>query len=198
MKRAALLVDYYQEKHIYSPKAIKSQLLQVNENPAAGAGIVDVGKMDETQVEAQGKHRGEKNMKAAAQHGIEAIFAETEVELFEFTADSQKRIRRESAEFGPEFDSRAQAVQSRFTDPVTFEFQLDHGSDGPETGREAIAEAGRLVDGTGDQSGIQGRGIQGQEQAAAQENNFLNHWICWLFEKAASRNNQFPPPASYC
>jgi len=59
-------------------------------------------------------------MKAAAQHGIEVVFAETEVELFEFAARTQKHVRGETPEFGPEFDSRAQAIQPRLLDPVAF------------------------------------------------------------------------------
>ena len=113
----------------------------MNEKPAADPGPVDVGKMEQAHVEAQGKHRGEKNMKAAAHHGIEAVFAEVEVELFKFAAGSQDGIGSEDPEFGPEFDGRAQIVQSELPDLVTLEFKLEHGYDGPGPGREAIAEA---------------------------------------------------------
>jgi hypothetical protein len=56
VKKAAFLLDSCREKLIYSAKAMKSQLLQVNEKPAADTGPVNVGKMEEAQVEAQGKH----------------------------------------------------------------------------------------------------------------------------------------------
>ena len=149
-------MNFYQEKYIYSLKALKSQLLQVNENPAADAGVVDIGKMEETQVETQGEHGGEKYVKAAAYHGVEVVFTEAEVELCEFAASSQKSIGREPSEFGPEFDGRTQAVQPRLFDPVPLEFKLEHGHDGAGTGRQAIAKAGRLADGAGDQSRVQG------------------------------------------
>ena len=84
----------------------------MNENTAADPGPVDIGKMEKAQVEAQGKHRGEKNMEAAAGHGKETVCAEAEVQFFKFTADSQKGIGREASEFWSELDGRAQAVQS--------------------------------------------------------------------------------------
>jgi len=101
---------------------MKSQLLQVNENPAADAGRVGIGKIEEAQVEAQGKHRGEKNMKAATHHGVEAVFTKAEVKFFKFAASTQKCVGRESPEFGLEFNGRAQVVPSRLLDPIALKF----------------------------------------------------------------------------
>jgi len=112
MKKKAQLIKFCQEELIYSLKTIKSQLLKMQKNTAADAALVDVGEMQEAQVKAQGEHRGEKNMKAAAHHGVEVVFAEAEVQFFKFTAGSQKSIGREASEFWSELDGRAQAVQS--------------------------------------------------------------------------------------
>lgn len=95
-------------------------------------------------------------MQATAGHSIEVVFTEVKVEFCEFAAGSQENVWGESPEFGLEFGGRAQAVKLRLLELVAFELEFKHGYEQSHPGRQAKEKAGRLADGTGDKSRIQG------------------------------------------